>query len=239
MSNSVLAKVSLGCWIVWITLVAAVAELSIDILLFYGTKPLIMGSMLAYVLFAQPEHLPQRGWLLTAMLLALLGDVCLMIREIDLFLASTATFILMQACYIVMFVRDVRQSGRQMPPGRYVLVSLPIVGYLLVFLYILYPIINQDTVLWLAALLFALMLATLGVAGAVWQFVVAPHLFPSVFIGVILFNVAASAQAYYRFVKPQWTYLEVLILVSYALAQFFIIIGYLSAYDADDVTQQP
>lgn len=65
----------------------------------YVFKPLTLGLLTAAALALEPEDPAVRGWFVAALVLALVGDVCLMVPR-DLFLPGLGAFLLAHLAYV-------------------------------------------------------------------------------------------------------------------------------------------
>lgn len=186
--------------------------------LHYGSKPLIMVSLLVYSQLVTPKR--SSGWLRAGMGFALLGDCLLMIREVDLFALGLGAFLLMQLCYCMAFWRSIRRLTTRL---RWIW-ALPFALYLLAFLLVLYPAFSGDKQLqplWGPVVIYAACLCTMGFlatqrgaeSGAGW-----------VTIGALLFILSDSAIAINKFLIPI-PGAPLIIMGTYAAAQYLIVVG--------------
>lgn len=190
--------------------------------LHYGTKPLLMLSLLAY---AWPVFRVGRlRGLAVGMVFALLGDVFLMIREVDLFAPGLAAFLVMQVCYGLTFWRAIGRAGLPAPEVRTWLWAIPFVVYLALFLVVLRPTFAQNaalSVLWWPVVVYAVCLNTMGLLAVQRRGLPA---YGRVVAGALLFILSDSAIAVNRFLLPlagaTW-----LVMSTYAAAQYLIVSG--------------
>lgn len=199
----------------------------------YGSKPLIMFLLFLYV-WQSIRTVDSSGslrWLLTGMFFALLGDIFLMIAEIDLFAAGLGSFLVMQICYSRAFWLLIAQSGTQLSFRSLFRTAIPFLLYDAVFLFFLHPVFQENpalTSLWWPVVLYVGCLSMMGIlathlrkeltlfaGGPIW-----------VFWGALLFIASDSAIAINKFLMPvvgaTW-----LIISTYAAAQFAIVVGLL------------
>lgn len=191
--------------------------------LHYGCKPLIMASLLGYSQLGTSRR--PSAWLGVGMVFALLGDVFLMIREVDLFAIGLGAFLVMQLCYSMAFWQSIRR-----PTIRFVRLrwqqAIPFTLYLIGFLVVLYPAFSGNAdrqLLWWPVVVYALCLCTMGFlasqrgkrAGAGW-----------VTIGALLFILSDSAIAVNKFMVPI-PGAPLLVMSTYAAAQYLIVLGML------------
>jgi uncharacterized membrane protein YhhN len=194
--------------------------------LHYGCKPLIMGLLLGYVWqhYREKIHPGPIRWLLVGMVFALLGDVFLMIQEVDLFAPGLVAFLVMQLCYSRAFWLSIRQQGNPPTAGLFVRTAFPFILYLLGFLYILQPAFMTNpslTLLWWPVVLYAFCLNMMGLL-AVQRRGLPDYI--QVIIGALLFILSDSLIAIDKFLHPisgaTW-----FIMSTYAIAQYLIVVG--------------
>lgn len=205
------------------TVLAIVGDVQNIRWLHYGCKPLIMFSLLSYS-HLHTSHRPSM-WLGVGMILALLGDVCLMIREVDLFVIGLGAFLVMQLSYSMAFWQSIRRQAMEAARLRWPQ-AVPFALYLVGFLILLYPAfegIPARQPLWWPVVVYAGCLCTMGFlasqckhsAGSSW-----------VTVGALLFMLSDSAIAVDKFLTPipgaAW-----LIMSTYAAAQYLIVFGLL------------
>lgn len=186
--------------------------------LHYACKPLIMGLLLLYAwpISQNLGHPAPLRWLLTGMVFALLGDVFLMIQEMDLFAPGLGMFLLMQLGYI----RAFRPSLRPFRNRRFALLVLAFGVYLVV----LRPAFERSASLqplWWPVVVYAVCLCTMGLLAAHrqqlpgWRWVA---------VGALMFIVSDSLIAVNKFLVPiagnTW-----LVMSTYATAQYLIVTG--------------
>ncbi len=206
--------------------------------LHYGSKPLIMSLLLLYVwqnyrLTNSPSYI---RILLIGMVFALLGDVFLMIREVDLFALGLGSFLLMQVCYSIVFWQSIHKVGHRINVQSLWRTAIPFVLYDIIFLILLRPVFSENptlTVLWWPVVIYVFCLSLMGLlttqtnqsesqglhkgSSSAYRYVVA---------GALLFILSDSAIAIDKFLHPiagsTW-----LIMSTYAAAQYLLVIGIL------------
>ncbi|MVM41428.1 lysoplasmalogenase [Spirosoma sp. HMF3257] len=195
--------------------------------LHYGCKPLIMGLLFWYS-WKQYRTIGYKSparWLMIGMVFALLGDVFLMIRELDLFAPGLGAFLVMQLCYSRAFwlSRQQHQAATNRWTWSY---ALPFVVYLGIFLAVLHPTFSQNPALkplWWPVVLYAICLNTMGFLATQRQGLQG---YRWVMIGALLFILSDSLIAIDKFLMPisgsTW-----LVMSTYATAQYLIVIGIL------------
>ncbi|WP_338870133.1 lysoplasmalogenase [Spirosoma sp. SC4-14] len=194
--------------------------------LHYGCKPLIMALLMLYVWqFCQAVgFVAYIRWLLAGMAFAMLGDILLMIREVDLFALGLGAFLIMQLCYSIAFWKSIR-AGRQTITGRWLMRSaIPFVLYLVIFLLLLHPAFVENPALeplWWPVVVYAICLNGMGLLAVQRQGLPG---YNQVVTGALLFILSDSAIAVNKFLSPfagsTW-----LVMTTYAAAQYLIMVG--------------
>jgi uncharacterized membrane protein YhhN len=200
-----------------VTLLEIIGDETNNLLLHYGCKPLIMGLLLAW------------SWLRVGMGFALLGDVLLMIREVDLFVPGLAAFLVMQICYSVAFGRQIRATGKPLNVPAVALTALPFLLYAGTFYAVLLPAFQTKPALaglqW-PVLAYALCLSTMSLMAALRRGI--PH-YRYVLAGALLFIASDSAIAVRAFLTP-FSGDTPFIMGTYAAAQWLIVVYAHRAY---------
>lgn len=210
--------------------------------LHYTTKPLIMLLLLGWS-WQHREMAGQVGfWLRIGMVFALIGDICLMIWEVDLFAPGLGAFLLMQLCYIRAFYGSIRQAGQTLQPTYALLTAVPLLVYAAIFLIILEPNLTTDPAfrgLWWPIVGYVVCLVSMGWMAAQRQGL--PNC-NEVLIGALLFILSDSSVGIEAFLRT-FGAAPLLILGTYATAQYLIIIytykAYLKQHQAKTPTIEP
>jgi uncharacterized membrane protein YhhN len=190
-----------------------------DIRLYHFTKPLIMISLMLWVVLL-PDSRPVRGKkiFVAGMLFALLGDCLLMIG--GYFLHGLSAFLVMQWCYLIAFRKDFKET---IPLKNALLWLLPVVistGILLSFL--LESI--SDTIMAMAIVVYTFSISMMFWFAILRKFSVQAGSYISVATGALLFVISDSLIAWNKFVSPVenssfW------VMLTYMLAQYLITRG--------------
>lgn len=209
-----------------VTLASILGDVLTIHVLHYGCKPLIMGLLLLFV-WQYQQAVGFTGyikWLLAGMVFAMLGDILLMIREVDLFVGGLGAFLVMQLCYSIAFVQSIRMQGDTFPTSRLWRSTIPFGLYLLVFLLVLHPALTAkpaSQALWPPVVVYGICLTTMGLLAAQRIGLAGYH---PVLQGALLFILSDSAIAVNRFLYPfagsTWV-----VMSTYAAAQYLITIG--------------
>ena len=94
-------------WLYAYGLIALLHGLSIFLhwdLLRFITKPLLMIFLLVYFLGLSGSSKNNRQWIIAALFFSWLGDIFLMNKGDDFFMAGLAAFLVAHLCYIVFFI---------------------------------------------------------------------------------------------------------------------------------------
>ena len=184
--------------------------------LVYSCKPLIMLTLIGWL--AAKQDLKSNFILFLGTIFALLGDVFLMMRGINLFIFGLGSFLLMQICYIIHFSKNYSFQWKSI---------IPFIIYGLGFLAILYKPITQNPTnqtLLIPIVFYSITLCSMGVMAAMRKKVVSETSYVWVLAGAILFILSDSTIAFNRFVQP-FVGASFLIMSTYAAAQWLIVRG--------------
>ena len=203
-----------------VTLLEIVGEVGQIKWLHYGCKPLIVGLLLAWTwrhraVGGRPMRILRIG-----LIFALLGDIFLMIQEIDLFGLGLASFLLMQLCYCVVF--GLRGAIRTVSLVTVGLTALPFVVYAGGFLFILRPAFATKpdlTPLWIPVVVYVVCISTMGLMAALRR---GSSGYWPVLAGALLFMLSDSAIAVNSFLTP-FSGSAPFIMGTYAAAQYLLV----------------
>lgn len=203
-------------------------------LLHYGCKPLIMLLLMAYILQHRSlmRQFASLRWLFIGTIFALAGDVFLMIHGIDLFAFGLASFLVMQVCYIISFLRSIREAGHRIQWQSKLIQIFLLALYGLAFLYVLQkPFASNAAIkpLWPAVIVYAISICSMGIAATLRGGAVSVTSFTWVVIGALLFIISDSAIALNKFLQPI-ALSTLLVMTTYAAAQYLIIVGMIKQY---------
>lgn len=191
----------------------------------YLLKPLIMLSLLFWTFGYRTSH----SLLWIGMWFGLGGDVFLMIRGKDLFVAGLGSFLVMQIFYILAFRQTIiRSTKTQSNPVRWWYI-VPFILYAVAFLAVLHPTLTQNPAtggLWIPVVAYAVCLCSMGAAAALRKGSVSLLSYGWVVMGAVLFIVSDSGIAVNKFIQP-FEASSVFIMTTYAAAQWLIVWGIL------------
>lgn len=177
-------------------------------------KVFIMASLLGFYIFHEEQ---QSELLIIGMIAALMGDIFLMFDHPSFFLIGMLSFLVMQLCYIAVFRKErsvVRAKDWIMP-----IILLVAGGVILASIYKELVEMRWPVVLYFLAIL----------AMAITAYWRKPSLpgYLAVFIGAVLFIISDAVIAMDRFSTLPWgfTATQVVIMLTYMLAQYLIIVG--------------
>lgn len=202
--------------------------------LVYGCKPLIMILLIVWTASHRESWQSSRvvRWLFVGMVFAWLGDVLLMIREVDLFGPGLGSFLLMQVCYVLAFRQEIREgrsadAGERLSGQRLLLRALPFALFAGTFLSYLYTPFHQSpgtTGLWIPVIVYVVCLCSMAVMAAMRREVVPPANYQTVLFGAVLFVLSDSVIALNKFALP-FAGAGLVIMATYAAAQYLIVTG--------------
>lgn len=174
------------------------------------TKPLIVSSLLVYYIMKAADH--QLAVILTALIFALIGDIFLMFDAPLFFQLGLGAFLIMQLCYTHYFSRQI--SG--MNPYKWVISALVLT---IAFLFNFWHHADFGDLKW------PVLLYTLAICGMV---ITAIRQKSSAWLmyGALLFMVSDLSLAFDKFVH-KIPLSGILIMVTYAMAQWLILRGIL------------
>lgn len=189
----------------------------------YLFKPLIMLSLL----FWTRDYLKTYQWLWIGMWFGLGGDIFLMIRGKDLFVAGLGSFLVMQILYIVAFSKTLTPEGKKELRNIWWRRALPFAVYGLSFLAILHQPIAGNTAskgLWVPVVAYSMCLCSMGVVAAFRKGSVNDGSYSWVLVGAVLFILSDSIIALNKFLQ-HFEAASLLVMTTYAAAQWLIVWG--------------
>ena len=189
--------------------------------LHYTCKPLLVGLLLAWAWRHRAVGSRPMTVLRVGLVFALLGDIFLMIREVDLFGPGLASFLVMQLCYCAVF--GMRGALRPVSPTSVALSALPFVLYAGVFLLILHPAFATKSTLnglWIPVVIYVICISVMGLMAALRRCLPG---YGAVLAGALLFMVSDSAIAINEFLNP-FAGATLVIMSTYAAAQYLIVV---------------
>jgi len=186
----------------------------------YLFKALLLPVLI--LLWRTSGNLPGKFLLLTGLLFSWTGDVLLMMEDRHklFFIFGLAAFLTTHIFYILFFIK--KRKGRSLLLGQpWWVIFIPAYGAALVWL--LYPKLNdlKIPVMAYAAVICMMLLCSIHVFGkvnrkAAWLYC----------MGAVFFVVSDSLLALNKFYQP-YSFAGPLIMLTYCLAQFFIVRGFL------------
>lgn len=193
----------------------------------YFTKPLLMPILLAYYLLHLPKD--KKDWIIpVSLVFSMLGDIFLMIRENkeQFFIFGLVSFLIAHILYIVYFYKEI--EGK-----KWGLKIIPFIMFVIGFMVYLVPklVSNEQT-----SFLVAPVAIYASVISAMAYFASLRPANPSksfyyVMTGALLFILSDSCIAINAFVMPI-NYSGFIIMITYGVAQYYIVRGILEKYTA-------
>ncbi|QIP13348.1 lysoplasmalogenase [Spirosoma aureum] len=209
-----------------ITLLEIIGDTLSNRVLHYGCKPLIMALLILYVRQCCQSigYSAYIRWLMTGMVFALIGDIFLMIREVDLFALGLGAFLLMQLCYSRAFWLSMRQDRKRSWTKSVWLYAAGFALYDTIFLVMLRPEFIENSLLnglWWPVVVYVVCLSLMGILATQRRSLPG---FAWVVAGALLFILSDSAIAIDKFLHP-FTEAAWVIMSTYAAAQYLIVVG--------------
>ncbi|MBV6405749.1 MAG: lysoplasmalogenase [Flavobacteriales bacterium] len=191
----------------------------------YVCKPLMLVVLSSWFYFSS-RRVGDRFTLLVqaGLFFSLVGDVAMMLQHVDEFnfLIGLAAFMVAQICYAVAFLQNVIEVDGAEGVWLSLLITVLLLSYGFFFAYDLVPYLED--VLVLPVLAYAIAITLMGVAAGFRFRRTFPRSFWMVFVGALCFIASDSLLARDRFVRPV-PLGDVLIMVTYGVAQFLIAAG--------------
>jgi len=218
-----------------ITSLEIVGEMWPNKWLVYGSKPLIMILLMGWIVAQKPDwqrNYPIR-WLLIGTVFALLGDMFLMIREVDMFGPGLGSFLLMQVCYIGAFRQEIRAAKQRLSERRIALTLIPFVAYAGAFLLYLDTPFHRTpgtSGLWGPVIFYVVCLCSMAVMASLRPKTGPMSNYQRVLLGAVLFVLSDSAIAVNKFALPFFG-ASVVVMTTYAAAQYLIVTGVVMAHN--------
>lgn len=189
----------------------------------YFTKPVIVISLIMFFIF-NADHLNffVKCVTMLALLFSLWGDVLLMFvsNSEQFFIAGLVSFLLAHLMYILVFLRD-RNSKRN---------SIPFIVLLLLYAVgIFYFIKDGLGDLLIPVLVYITVILVMAATAFMRKGIVLNRGYLFVFIGAIFFVTSDSLLAVNKFYTTL-AFSNVSIMITYAVAQFLIVLGILKSY---------
>jgi uncharacterized membrane protein YhhN len=186
------------------------------------TKPLLMPALMIYFITGGQVKWDSRptSFILLALAFSFLGDVLLMFAHLNdlFFITGLTAFLLAHVFYIRCFVNVLDSKKQKIYPG---LLAIAIgMLFLSIMLLILLP--HIDSQLRIPIIVYAITITTVLTISMSLKKVLSPVYFNILLSGTILFVISDSLIAINKFYIPFST-ASFLIMITYILAQFFII----------------
>jgi uncharacterized membrane protein YhhN len=186
----------------------------------YVFKPAILLSLTAFYLAEAAIH--HRLFLL-ALFFCWLGDVLLMFHGQLYFMLGLGAFLIGHACFIFTFRQLKWPQGKELLPTQRVRFIFPIILAATGLVAVLYPTLGA---LQIPVIVYAVVIMFMAITALLRLGFTNQASFSWVFVGAILFMISDSVLAINKFHTP-FTGASVIIMVTYASAQFMIVKGIL------------
>lgn len=186
----------------------------------YLMKPLLMPVLILLVLSS--KHHSNKGWIIAGLFFSFIGDVMLLFEYKGslFFILGLASFLLTHICYIIWFLNI--QSSQQSMLSKQPWLAAIVVAYCVGLVYILYPGLGDLKV---PVMIYAVVIGCMLLCSMHVFYKVSPDANWYLLAGALLFVVSDSILAISKFLSP-FLMSNVLIMLTYCAAQFFIVKGY-------------
>jgi len=188
--------------------------------LHYIVKPLIVLSLIGYVIWeGKTLQSSRRSLLLLALICSMLGDILLMFNSQNqqFFIFGLIAFLVAHIMYILLFLKDRNREKNALP------FALVLLIYATALFYLLKEGLGEMLV---PVIAYMLVILTMASTAFLRKDKVSKQSYLLIFIGALLFMLSDSLLALNMFYKPI-PMANFAIMITYALAQFFIVIGIL------------
>lgn len=185
----------------------------------YISKPLILLALTAYFLMGTRKvSSPGKVWVTSALVLSWLGDVLLLFegQSSQFFILGLSSFLLAHVAYSIFFNRLRREGALSIKPLFLIFVGV----YYAALVISLYPYLEDMR---LPVLVYGLVISTMLVL-ALCLGPLKERIGLFIVFGAILFVLSDSVLAINKFMRP-FTGAGVIIMLTYGMAQFFIVSG--------------
>jgi uncharacterized membrane protein YhhN len=183
-------------------------------------KPLIVGSLILFFYLRSDHLLPKtRKLMLLALSFSLIGDVLIMFEDIsnNYFLAGLVSFLLAHIMYIFVFLEKRNQSIK----------PIAFITLLLIYAFGLFYLLKDslDDLL-IPVIFYVVAILIMTITATLRKEKVLSLSYNLVLLGALLFMISDSFIALNKFYTPV-AYEHIIIMSTYALAQYFIVMGVL------------
>jgi uncharacterized membrane protein YhhN len=186
----------------------------------FFTKPLIVISLIVFF-FSQSKTIQKkiRNFMLLALLFSLAGDILLMYDDQDpmFFMFGLVAFLMAHIMYIIVYLKHRNKSRK----------PLPFIALLIIYGAGLFYLLKDGLgAMFLPVVVYMIVILTMVTTAFLRKGNVPKLNYNLVFLGAILFLVSDSLLSLNMFYKTI-PFANIMIMLTYGLAQFFIVLGIL------------
>lgn len=183
------------------------------------SKPLLMPLLMGWFLFSGIRSITNRKWILAALFFSWLGDVLLMFQEKDalFFMLGLAAFLIAHIFYIIFFFEINRKEKSKLN----LFIIIAVVAYYIGLLTILFPTLGEMKI---PVIVYGLVISIMLLSALHLPITKNREASIGLMMGAVLFVISDSVLAINKFYRP-FEYSGVLIMLTYGLAQWFIVNG--------------
>lgn len=204
------------------------AENTENLALLYISKPLLLPILLAMIFSSMKPFNSKFGRLIVAgLLFSWLGDILLMIREMDLFILGLLSFLIAQILYALAFFS---QRSKNNSKGYTIAVLLGFVLFYAAFMLFIQSHILKladAIVLSPAVFIYGAVICMMGIAAALRKGQASIVSFRFILFGALFFIASDAVLATNKFTTIDVLYPNFLVMTTYVLAQLGIVLGVL------------
>lgn len=185
-------------------------------------KPLLM-PVLILLVFSNSDH-SNKGWIIAGLFFSFVGDVLLLFDQNNalFFILGLAAFLITHICYIIWLLKI--KSSQQSLISKQPWLAAIVVAYCVGLVYILYPGLGD---LKMPVMIYAVVIGCMLLCSMHVFYKVGAAANGYLVAGALLFVLSDSILAISKFLSPFFMS-NVLIMLTYCAAQFFIVRGYMA-----------
>ncbi len=201
------------------------AENTQNLALLYISKPLLIPILLAMIFSSMKPFNSKLGRLIVAgLIFSWLGDILLMIREMDLFIPGLSSFLIAQILYTLAFFSE-RSRNHSKQYASVVLFGF--IAFYAAFMLFIQPDILKlnDPVLAPAVFIYGAVICMMGIAASLRKGQVSSISFRFILFGALFFIASDAILATNKFTTIDVFYPNFLVMTTYVLAQSGIVLG--------------
>lgn len=194
----------------------------------YALKPLLMISLGVFFYSVTKANTKFFKFILLGIIFSFFGDVFLMFDEIEplFFIAGLGSFLIAHICYVIAFLRDIKNTGKPLSNGQKATSIIPFLVFSSTFFFLIKDGLGDMLV---PVLAYTLVISLMGITASMRANNTSRSSFIWVLVGAIMFILSDSTIALNKFVftspDTPLPYARIIIMGLYITAQYFIAMG--------------